>query len=425
MSQNVLVFPCGSEIGLEIHRSIKDSIHFNLIGASSVDDHGSYVYENYIANVPSVDDPSFIDEINKLISAHDIDFIFPAHDSVVLKLAQAKAQGALSCNVITSPVETCEIARSKLATYRALEGIIPVPRIYERSMIAEDMLPLFLKPDVGQGSRGTYKAAALEEIDFYSKQDPSLLLLEYLPGKEFTIDCFNNIEGKLIFCEGRERMRVSNGISVQSQIVENDQFRIIAEKIAEKIAFTGVWFFQLKEARDGTLTLLEIAPRVAGTMGLIRGLGVNLPLLSLFQAIGVKVSVIKNEYDLVIDRALENCYKHNISYKHAYIDFDDLIVIRDQVNLAAIAFIYQCLNKGVKLHLLTKHKLDIANSLKKYHLEGLFDEVVVIPEDYNKDEYIKETDAIFIDDSFAERKRVHEAKGIPTFDSHMLESLMD
>ena len=54
MKKNILVFPCGSEIALEIYKSLKYSIHFNLIGASSVEDHGRFVYENYIGNLPYI-----------------------------------------------------------------------------------------------------------------------------------------------------------------------------------------------------------------------------------------------------------------------------------------------------------------------------------------------------------------------------------
>ena len=50
--KNVLVFPCGSEIGLEIHNSLKYSKDFKLYGGSSVDDHGKFVYENYISGHP-------------------------------------------------------------------------------------------------------------------------------------------------------------------------------------------------------------------------------------------------------------------------------------------------------------------------------------------------------------------------------------
>jgi len=60
MKKNVLVFPCGSEIGLEIYRSLSKSIHFNIIGASSIDDHGKFIFQNYIGDAPFVEDANFI-----------------------------------------------------------------------------------------------------------------------------------------------------------------------------------------------------------------------------------------------------------------------------------------------------------------------------------------------------------------------------
>ena len=113
--KRVLVFPCGSEIGLEINRSLAKDIHFEMFGASSVPDHGRFVYKNYIEGIPYVNSEDFIFSINKVCEEHLIDFIVPAHDSVVLKLAQNVDK--LKAIVITSPLETCEIARSKKKTY--------------------------------------------------------------------------------------------------------------------------------------------------------------------------------------------------------------------------------------------------------------------------------------------------------------------
>ena len=82
MKQNVLVFPCGTEIGLEIHSSLRFSTHFNLIGAASIEDHGQYVYENCIGGIPFVESPDFVESINQIIKDQKIDFVIPAHDSV-------------------------------------------------------------------------------------------------------------------------------------------------------------------------------------------------------------------------------------------------------------------------------------------------------------------------------------------------------
>jgi len=41
-----------------------------------------------------------------------------------------------------------------------------------------------------------------------------------------------------------------------------------------------------------------------------------------------------------------------------------------------------------------------------------------------KSAFIRESDAIFVDDSFAERADVHAVHGIPTFDCSMIELLI-
>lgn len=426
MKKKVLVFPCGSEIGLEIHKSLQFSMHFDVVGGSSVDDHGKFVYKQYVDGLPFVTAPDFVEKVNEAVVKHQIDFIVPAHDNVLLKLAQAKAAGKLRCEVITSPLPTCEIATSKLKTYEALKDIVPTPKVYQTiDEVPHSELPVFLKPEVGNGSRGTQRAETFEEITFYLEKNPNLLMLEYLPGKEYTIDCFTNKKGELLFSEGRERTRISNGISVNSETVKDDRFQEYAKKLNNHLQFRGVWFFQLKERKNGELVLMEIAPRVAGTMGLVRCKGVNLALLSLFDFMDYDVAVFENGYNMVIDRALQNSYKHDITYSHVYLDFDDLVVFEDKVNPLVMAFVFQCLNKNIAVHLLTKHKFDITATLEKYRLSGVFDEVIHIEKEADKHLCIKHQDAIFIDDSFAERQKIHEMCNIPVFDAHAIESLME
>jgi len=426
MKKNVLVFPCGTEIGLELHRSLQYSTHFTLIGASSVDDHGKFVFQEYVGGLPFASAPEFVNKLNEVVDARHIDFVFPAHDSAVLRLAQEHAAGTLHCDVITSPVETCAIARSKRQSYERLMGVIPTPHVYANADVlrARDY-PVFLKPDVGQGSKGTYVAIDRRDIDFYLSKDPSLLVLEYLPGKEYTVDCFTNRNGELLFAEGRVRARISNGISVSSATVEDVRFKDAAEKLNRALRFRGVWFFQLKERQTGELVLMEIAPRVAGTMGLVRCKGANLPLLSLFDAMGVDVELFKNRSVVVIDRALQSRYKHDIHYRHVYLDLDDLLILGGRVNPAVVAFVYQCINKNIMVHLLTRHEHDVLSTLREHRLDCAFDYIVKVESDAEKYEYITESEAIFIDDSFAERRRVHQVLGIPTFDAHAIESLMD
>ncbi len=426
MNAKVLVFPCGSEIGLELHNALKWSTHVELYGASSVPNHGRFVYKNYIDSIPDVTSRDFIAKLNDIVDAYSIDFIFPAHDSVILELL--RNQHNLHCRVISSSLETAEICRSKKKTYEYFQGKIAVPAMYTSSQEIVRW-PVFLKPEIGQGSRGVFTAYSEEERRFYIEKDHSLLVLEFLPGKEYTVDCFTDRHGKLRFVGPRERARVSNGISVATYDVTDDRFIDIASSLNRELSFRGMWFFQLKENSTGDLVLLEIAPRVSGSMGLNRNKGVNFALLSIFDFLEQDIELTPNVYPLQMDRALFSRFSVPIRYEYVYVDFDDTLVFRGRVNTFLMMFIFQAMSQGIKLCLLSRHKAktgeDMTSVLKRYRLTDIFDEIIDVYEGEPKSRYITQKDAIFIDDSYAERNEVSRKRRIPVFEVSMVEILID
>ena len=421
--KNILVFPCGSEIGLEVNRALAKDIHFEMFGASSLPDHGRFVYKNYIEGIPFVDSDDFISSINDVCEKYSIDFIVPAHDSVVLKLAQNAEN--LKAKVITSPLETCEIARSKKKTYDILKDTVLCPKVYN-IYDKEINYPVFIKPDVGQGSKGAKKVENYEQLKFEYANNNDIVISELLTGEEYTIDCFTNSAGLLLFARGRKRARINNGISVNSYPVENEKFKTIAKKINSKIKFQGMWFFQLKENSNGELALLEIAPRIAGTMGMYRALGVNFILLALYDACGFDIKLINNNFDIEIDRALFARYKTNLEYECVYVDLDDTLICDNLVNTDVIKFLYQTKNQNKKIILISKHDKEIANTLDTHCISSkLFDEILHLEKTDKKSSFIKEKSAIFIDDSYAERKDVATNCRIPVFSIDAVETLLD
>jgi len=426
MSDNkkrILIFPCGSEIGLEVNRALANDIHFEMFGASSLPDHGKFVYKNYIEGVPFVDKENFIDEIEAICKKYKIDFIVPAHDSAVLKLAQNTDR--LSAKLITSPVKTCEIARSKKETYKKLKDIIKCPKTYEISD-KNIKYPVFVKPDVGQGSKGAQKVNNNSELLYAYQQNKEIVISEYLPGDEYTVDCFTNNKGELLFAQGRKRGRIYNGISVNSTPVYNPKLHEIAEIINSHFVFRGMWFFQVKENSHGEFVLMEFAPRIAGTMGMYRGLGINFIQLALYDAMGLDVKILKNKFNIEIDRALFACYKLDIQYDYVYIDFDDTILLNDIVNTDAMKFIYQAKNQNKKIILITKHSTNIYDTLQKYHIsQDLFESIIHIDKNNEKSDYINQKNSIFIDDSYSERQKVSAKTGIPVFGIDAIEALFD
>lgn len=424
MKKNILVFPCGSEIGLNIHSSVRYSTHFHLIGGNSVEDHGAFVYEDYIPSIPFVNNPGFIPTLRQIIQERKIDAIYPAMDSVITALKTHEEE--LGCRVIASPSETTEICLSKSKTYRALDGILRIPAQYD----ADSPLPfpVFLKPDVGYGARNTAIVNDADTLRSILSKHEDLLILEYLPGEEYTVDCFTDRHGKLLYAAARERHRIKDGISVNTSFCrDQDEFIALADRINGRIHFRGAWFYQVKRDKDGELCLLEIASRLGGSSLLSRAVGVNLALMTLFDAFDVDVMPQVNAgYRVVLDRALENRYRcEGLNYSTVYVDYDDCLILdKKTVNTQLVSFLYQCLNGKKRLVLLTKHIGDLESELKSFRLDHLFDEIIHIPEKAEKSEYIKEINAVFIDDSFSERQKIKERIGIPVFGPEMIDALL-
>jgi hypothetical protein len=417
------VFPGGTEIGLEIHSALCECKEIELHSAGiEVSNHAPYVFARHDFH-PGVAHPNWISGLNRIIRTRKIDFVFPAHDDVTVALAEAR--GEIEAKVLCSPLETCRLSRSKTATYRHLAGHVATPRIYEHADRVTGF-PVFVKPDRGQGSQGARVVSTREELRLMEASEDEPIILEFLPGDEYTIDCFSDRERGLLFCSGRQRDRVRSGISVATHRVDDPRFRQIAEKIGQRMAFHGAWFFQLKKDGQGELKLLEVAPRIAGAMALHRVAGVNFPLLTLFEALRRPLEIYTNALDTHLDRALINRYSAHPTIKNVYVDLDDTLLVREIVSLPVIRFLYQSLNKGARLVLITRHAGELEETLRKHRLSELFDRVVQLAEGQPKSSAIDDgRDAVMIDDSFHERKEVHEKTGILTFDNSMIEALQD
>lgn len=432
----VIIFPGGTEIGLEIFRSLCHSRHIKLFGATSLEsDAGCVLFKNYITGLPYVNDPSFLPEFCNLLKKLKINFIFPAHDSAGLFLAEH--QNELPCKVLISPPKTCQICRDKRKTYSFFNKLLSVPHVFKNSDEVSHF-PVFLKPRIGEGSKGVFLAETKKELEGILESKRGLLILEYLPGKEYTIDCFTNYEGRLIFTGARERIRVSNGISVDTRVIDNKRFIPFAQIINEQLKLQGAWFFQMKERNNGDLVLLEIAPRVSGGMGLFRNRGVNLPLLTVYDALQIPIEIMEQDFPNEMQRCLFNYFqkgfvssfkrsgkKEKNFFDHVYIDYDDCLVVNGKLNYPMVLFLIQCKGAGIPVTILTRHKGPYEITLQSFGLDKLIDIFIELSDYEKKSNFIKSKRPIFIDDSYRERKEVHDALGIPVFSVDMVESLMD
>jgi len=369
--KNVLIIPCATQIAIEQYNSLKYNKHFNLIGASH--NKSDELFQNFIQLEYLKESKEFIQEIINIVKLNNIDIILPAHDDILYIL---KKSSELKTLIPGSSEETIDICRFKSKTYDLLKNSISLKK-YVPKFETVDNSNVFFKPDRGQGSRGSFQL-----------QEP-YLMCEYLPGEEYTIDCFTDLNGKIKHVSPRLRSTIKNGISEITSLILDPEFYSIANSINELFLFNGAWFFQMKKDINGDLKFLEISPRIAGASSINRLNGVNLTSLTLYQHLNYQIDILPQ--DLVKVNNRQNP-KYDIDYDTIFLDYDDtyLFVIEDLKKL----------NKHIKIITRNKNILNLP-----------YETIYVLDNELKSDIIINQMNQfnikpIFIDDSFREKKDV-------------------
>ena len=411
----VLILPAGELNAAEVVTSLSNQVNIQVYGASSVDRLGPFILDNYANGLARANEPSFVSDVNALVDKWGIDLILPTHDSVVLQLSKFRTE-LLAVPMVPS-VEAAEMCRDKHVLYQHFKGYWFTPRII--SMEDEVAVSqLWVKPRRGQGGQGGRRIST-DDAKWKSSVDwQNEIVTEFFPGEELTVDCFTGSNLSLQGIFPRSRDRVLGGVSVAASAIEIDEaIKEIAGVLNNELQIIGQWYFQLIRHWDGRWRLLEVSARPAGGQVLTRARGINLPLLSVYAHLGKTVALLPRDLPISLERSLSNYFRWGVSYKTVYLDLDDTLIVSDRPNSELIAFVYECLAKGISVNLLTKHKGSVQNLLRRFAISpNLFRRIIKIPQDARKSDYIRDTESIFIDNAFNEREEVQRALGIPVFD---------
>jgi len=117
---------------------------------------------------------------------------------------------------------------------------------------------------------------------------PELLISEYLPGEEYSVDCLAD-HGESILILPRLRKRMINGISMEGEFIKDDSIIDYCGKIIKELQLHGNIGIQVKRSVAGQFLVLEINPRVQGTVSAGLGAGINLPVLAVKQELGLTI----------------------------------------------------------------------------------------------------------------------------------------
>lgn len=239
--------------------------------------------------IPRGDDPKLVPALREACRARGVEMLLPTVDAELLPVARARASfEAMGVALPLSPVDCLELCRDKHVLLDRVAGAVPVPACEPLTREVADRVasfPRFIKPRRGAGSRGVARIMCREDLDAHPK-DGSILLQEFLPGEEYSVDVYVRADGIVIGAVPRERMKVDSGIAVASRTVNVPEVIQAAIRTVEIIGIRGVANVQFKRAADGVFKLLEVNPRFPGTLPLTCAAGLDMPRLMVDEALG-------------------------------------------------------------------------------------------------------------------------------------------
>lgn len=325
---------------IESLKSVKER-KVTVIGTDmDKDTPGSHVADKFYI-VPSGDSPDYIDAMLEIAKKESVDVILPASQNEIISLSKdRKLFEKIGTAVACSNHESIVVASDKGMLYEFLRKRgLPHPEFYNVNSI--DMLKravaklgypakqVVMKPRLTSGSRGfriikndidekelmlEHKPAdnvyaRLPEVEriLGSGKFPSLVVSEYLPGKEYSIDVLAR-NGESLIIVPRVRDKVMQGISIAGTVEKNDDVEAVVRPIVKAFGFDYNINVQLKGSEDGRLLPYEINPRISGTIAAAASAGANLIYFGAKLALGEEIPKVKIKYSTKMIRYWKEMY---------------------------------------------------------------------------------------------------------------------
>lgn len=239
--------------------------------------------------IPRGDAPELVPALHGACKETGVAALVPTVDAELVPVAAARERFASDGIALPiSPVECLRICRDKQVLIEAVQGKVPVPGNEPLTAAVAsriDAFPRFAKPREGAGSRGVAKINNRAELEKQPK-DGSVMLQEYLPGEEYSVDVYVRRDGRVIAAVPRDRMKIDSGIAVASRTINLPEVIQSAVCTAEIIGIRGCANVQFKRGADGVFKLLEVNPRFPGTLPLTSAAGVDMPKLMVDELMG-------------------------------------------------------------------------------------------------------------------------------------------
>lgn len=285
--------------------------------------------------VPAASTENYVDELLKVCKEEHVDVLIPGISQELPKLQARKNEfEKIGTKVSVSDGEGLLIANDKIELYEYMKKngfYIPNFKVAKsiedfEAACLEIGFPkkaICVKMKDGSGSRGIRLIdpsksrfdifVGEKPNSFFTTYDdmlsilkeaneiPELMIMDYLPGKEYSVDLLAD-HGKTLYIAGRESNIINASIPQEATLVFNEEAYEISKKIVESLKLDGNIDLDFKFDENGHPQLMEINPRLAATLSVIAAGGCNLLYLRVKQLLGEELPEVTINYGVKLKR---------------------------------------------------------------------------------------------------------------------------
>ncbi len=247
--------------------------------------------------VPPVGRIEYIPRLLEIVKEHKVGLVVPLTDLDIRSLARQKKQfNELGCEVMTGSEDTVMLCRDKanMSILLAKAGLEGIDTCTLDEFKAKPFYPCFIKPIRGSASVGTAVIKSEKELKAHLATYGEIMIIqEYVPGQEFTIDCYRSKDGQVRCLVPRQRLSVRSG-EVEKGITVHDESLISSGlKLANMLGdIWGVFCLQCRreEKPEARPRFFEVNPRFGGGAPLSIAAGVDLPKYLMQEVLGLPIT---------------------------------------------------------------------------------------------------------------------------------------
>lgn len=311
--------------------ALKLDINLKIYGADMLGTAPALAYCDYTRKVCGMKDASYIEQLQCICKADQIDLLIPTIDTDLLVLSENKMKFENTRVLVSSPdlISKCRDKNLTAEFFRQCECY--TPQTFNDWKLYKGPFPCFIKPKDGSSSINTFKVNSLDDLKVYASQIKGYIIQPFIDGEEYTIDVFCDFEGNPIYITPRKRLQVRAGEVLKTEIDLDEKIISECRAILKKFKATGPITIQLiREKMSGIDYFIEINPRFGG--------GAPLSMKAGAKSAEVLLKLITGEFSTAIESACDGLVfsrfdqsvmveskKKNLPVKGVIFDLDDTL----------------------------------------------------------------------------------------------------